>query len=330
MIASIGVIAYNEENNLPRLLEDLHAQTYEHKLTEIILVDSNSTDSTKKIMEAFYNKYKEEYYSVQILDNPKKIQAVGWNVAIANFRGDTLTRIDAHSHIPEDFMEKNVKNIFKGEYVSGGKRPCINENDSLWEKTLLQVENSLFGSGINKSRHSDTKQYVKTMFHATYRREVLDKVGYFNEKLLRTEDNEFHYRIKEAGYQLFYDPEIVSYQYCRSSLQKMIKQKFGNGYWIAITLKCCPKCLSLFYFVPVTFLLAIIVTTMMAVAGFWQLSAFMWSLYILFIGLNMYMAIKEEGYCKFQLLMPVTFLILHISYGIGTLVGLLRVPFETV
>ena len=106
---------------------------------------------------------------------------------------------------------------------------------------LLQVENSLFGSSINSSRRSEEKAYVKTMFHAAYRREVLDKVGLFNEQLLRTEDNEFHYRIREAGYKLCYDPSFGSYQYARSDFKRMVKQKYGNGYWIGLTLKVCPR-----------------------------------------------------------------------------------------
>jgi len=68
-----------------------------------------------------------------------------------------------------------------------------------------------------------------------YKREVLEKVGFFNEKLLRTEDNEFHYRIRKAGYKLCYDDDIISYQHTRNSLSKMIKQKKANGMWIGLT-----------------------------------------------------------------------------------------------
>ncbi|EGL38408.1 hypothetical protein HMPREF9126_0168 [Parvimonas sp. oral taxon 110 str. F0139] len=90
---------------------------------------------------------------------------------------------------------------------------------------LLEAESSMFGSGIAPFRNASGKKYVKSMFHAMYKREVLEKVGFFNEKLLRTEDNEFHYRIRKAGYKLCYDDNIISYQHTRNSLSKMIKQK---------------------------------------------------------------------------------------------------------
>lgn len=175
-----------------------------------------------------------------------------------------------------------------------------------------------------KGRRSEEKAYVKTMFHAAYRREVLDKVGSFNEKLLRTEDNEFHYRIREAGYKLCYDPSIVSYQYARSDFKRMVKQKYGNGYWIGLTLKVCPGCISLYHLVPFAFVLAIVVTTILSLFGVWQLSALMWGLYGLFAITNTILSGIQNGFYLQHLIMPVLFLILHVSYGIGTSVGIIK------
>ena len=319
---SVCIIAYNEENFLPRLLEDIKKQEYPHEFTEVVLIDGMSEDKTKAIMEAFKAE-DNGFYNVQVLDNPARIQAAGWNVAIKNFTGDVLSRIDAHTHIPSDFSRKVMADIEQGENVVGGKRPCLVESDSKWSKMLLSTENALFGSSINSSRRSESKNYIKTMFHASYRREVFDKVGLFNEKLIRTEDNEMHYRIRQAGFRLLYDPEIVSYQYARSSLKRMIKQKFGNGYWIGLTVKVCPGCLSLYHFIPFVFVLAIIATSVIAASGFPWLSLLMWALYWLFAFVSMVIAMINDGFSFAMLLMPFIFLILHVSYGIGTIAGLL-------
>ena len=120
------------------------------------------------------------------------------------------------------------------------------------------------------------------MFHAAYRKEVFEKAGNFNTKLLRTEDNEMHYRIRKAGYKLYCDPDIVSYQYARSNLRRMIKQKYGNGYWVGLTLGVCPGCISLFHLVPFAFVLGIIFTTLLLFFGFWHLAALMWMAYGIF------------------------------------------------
>jgi len=320
---SICVVAFNEESFLPNLLSDLKNQKYPHHLTEIVLIDSMSTDKTRQIMEIFRDENK-DFYSVQVLENPKKIQASGWNVAIKNATGDVISRIDAHTKIPAEFSELVMKDIAEGEKVVGGIRPCVIENNTDWGRTLLNVENSLFGSSINSSRHSQKKSYVNTMFHASYCREVFDKVGLFNEKLLRTEDNEMHFRIRQAGYKLCYDPEIISYQYARSSLKRMIKQKFSNGVWIGKTLFICPKCLSVYHFIPFVFVIGIIVTTILSILGKWQLGCLMWSLYLLFSIYSEIVSVLNKKANCYIILMPIIFLMLHTSYGIGTLLGILR------
>lgn len=319
---SIGIIAYNEEAFLPNLLDDMKAQKYPHELIEILLIDSLSTDRTKSILERF-QKENQDFYNIQVLDNPKKIQAAGWNVAIRNFTGDVLARIDAHTKVAPEYSLNVMKDINEGEMVVGGVRPAIIEKDTSWANVLLQVENSLFGSSINSSRRSKEKTYVKTMFHAAYRREVLEQVGLFNERLLRTEDNEFHYRIRKSGYKLCYDPRIVSYQYARSDFKRMVKQKYGNGYWIGLTLKVCPDCISLYHLVPFVFVLFIVFTSILSLLGISQLNVLMWSLYGLFAITNTILSGIQNGFYLQHLIMPVLFLILHISYGIGTGVGLI-------
>ena len=149
---SLCVVAYNEEAFLSRLLDDFCSQTYPHEFIEIVLVDGNSNDMTKKIMESFKNNLKGDFMSIKVIDNPRRIQAAGWNQALMNTNGDVIIRIDAHTHIPKNFVSLNMENIEAGESISGGMRPCVIEGDSPWHETLLQAENSMFGSSFNISR----------------------------------------------------------------------------------------------------------------------------------------------------------------------------------
>ncbi|MBQ1412806.1 MAG: glycosyltransferase family 2 protein [Clostridia bacterium] len=325
---SVCIVAYNEEKFLPNLFSDLNAQIYPHDKIEIILVDSMSTDNTRKVMRDFADANTGRFIDIKVVENKRKVQAAGWNVAILNSTCDVITRIDAHTSVPPEFVQLNMDNIREGEYVSGGVRPCVTENQTLWGAALLQTENSLFGSSISKARSGTKKEYVKTMFHASYRREVFSEVGGFNENLLRTEDNEMHYRIRQAGYKFCFDPQIISYQYARNSLKKMIKQKYGNGYWIGLTLGVSPHCISVYHFIPFLFIMGIILTTVMAMLGvIWPLIA-MWGLYLLFGVVSVFHSIKEHGFNVFYLMMPFHFFILHISYGVGTLFGLIQMPFR--
>ena len=326
MIISVGVVAYNEQNTLPKLFECIKAQTYPHDKMEIVLVDSMSKDDTKSLMEKF-KKENKDFYNIQVLDNPQKKLAGGWNVILKNYHGDAVVRIDAHAEIPEDFVRKNVEVLESGEYVSGGLRPNIIDESTPWKETLLLAEQSMFGSSIAPYRRSEKKTYVKSVFHGAYKREVFDKVGFFNEQLGRTEDNEINYRIRESGYKICYSPDIVSYQHTRNSLKAMLKQKYGNGYWVALTLKACPKCLSIYHFVPLCFVLGIIGTSILAAFGFPILAYLMWGLYwLVAVGMS-FLSVKGEKKTWCQLALPFLFFLLHISYGIGSLVGMIKLPF---
>lgn len=323
---SLCVVARNEEDFLPNLLNDFLQQSYPKEKTEIVLVDSMSTDDTRKVMENFAQKYQSEYIAVRVEENPKRILAFGWNKAIISATGDVVIRVDAHAHIPVDFVEKNMNLHQSGEKITGGVRPCISANNSQWGDVLLEVENSLFGSSFNVSRRGTQRQYVKTMFHAAYRRELFDEVGLFNEKLARTEDNEMNYRMRMAGYKICFDPEIISYQYARNTLRRMIRQKYSNGYWIALTLGVCPGCISVYHLVPAAFVLAIFSTTLLSLFGFHLLTALMWGAYGIFAILGTVLSIAKGKGNAFSILMPFLFLLLHVSYGVGTLVGLLKMP----
>lgn len=326
MTVSLCVVAYNEEQFLQNLLNDFKNQTYPHELIEVILIDSSSTDNTKQIMKEFAEA-ESSFYNVAVLDNPQKILASGCNVAIRNASGDVIIRIDAHAHIPADFTAKNMALQEKGEYITGGIRPCLIDNPTPWKEMLLEVENSLFGSSINRKGSGNKSGYVKTLFHAAYRKEVFERVGLYNVKLFRTEDNEMSYRIRQAEYKFYCDSDIVSYQYARSDLKKMIKQKYGNGYWIGITLGVCPRCISVFHLVPLAFLLGIIISTVSALFSYWYFAAALWIAYAIFVLAGTLSTVVKKKANIWTFLMPAMFLILHLSYGVGTLVGIVRMPF---
>lgn len=327
MLVSLCMIAYNESEALDGLFRDIHLQDFPHNQIEVVFVDSMSTDNTREKMERFKNT-DYGFRNVSIVQCTKKNQAFSWNAALMTARGDIIIRVDAHARIPRNFVSRNVYNINQGEYVVGGGRPNITSNVSSWKLTLLAAEDSLFGSSVASYRRPATqKEYLDSLFHAAYRREVIQKVGGFNENLGRTEDNEFHYRIRKAGYKLCCCPDIISYQHSRNNLKDMIRQKYSNGRWIGLTLSECPGCLSYFHFAPFAFVMMLILCSILAALGFPII------LYILLLVYGMFDIVNAVGCFTMKnvqpqfILLPFIFPILHISYGIGTIVGLLQIPF---
>lgn len=327
MIVTFIIVAYNAEKYLNNALDCLKKQDYNLKKIEVILVDSNSSDKTKYVMNVFKRENNSKFKRIVILDNPKRILPCGWNVALKKATGEAILRVDAHSTFPNNYISENVKEMEKGENIVGGHRISVCDDNSKWQKTLLIAEQSLFGSGIAKYRRTGKREYVKTLAHAMYRKKVFDTVGMYNENLARTEDNEIHYRMRKAGFKFLLSPNVISYHHARNSFKGMLKQKYGNGKWIGITMYYSPKCFSIYHFVPLLFVLGIIFSVILAL---FHIPIFLYLLagaYLLFNLINLIIIIINNGIHIEYLLLPFMFLALHLAYGIGTIVGLLKGPF---
>jgi len=318
MKVSIIITARNEEKYLPMLFEDILNQTFPLQNIEVVLMDSNSTDNTRLVMEEF--KKNNEILSVQIVTNERQIQAAGFNEGVKHATGDVVLKIDAHSRIPADFVQKNVDEILAGAYVCGGNRPTVVDSADDFSKTLHIVEESALGSSIANYRKSDVKRKVNSIFHGMYRKEVFDKVGLADERLLRTEDNEFHYRVRKAGYDIIFNPEIESYQYIRPTFTKMIQQKFANGYWIGLTSHVCRDCLSLFHFGPGVFVATLLVLMMLTLVSFVPLLTVVFLYLLAVLGLSIF-EISKQKFNPTLLLIPFIMIAIHFAYGVGTIKG---------
>ena len=322
MLVSVVVGLLNEEKFLPRLIEDFKKQTYNHNEIELIFIDGMSKDNSWKILEDFRNS-NHDFYDVVLLKNPKVILSAGMNVGIKAARGECILKVDCHSHITDNFIENNVKIIEEGEDVCGGPRPNIIENADNFSKTLLLVEENMFGSGIADYRKKTTKKYVSSVFQGMYKKSIFDKIGLLDEKVGRVEDNELHYRIRKNGYKIRYSNDILSYQYTRPTLKRMLKQKYSNGYWIGKVSHVYPKAFSIFHFVPLAFVLAIIFSLcMIPITSIFII--LLSSVYFLFTILITIMTIINNKFNVTILLMPIILFLIHVYYGVGTLVGLIK------
>lgn len=324
MKLSFIIVAYNSEKTLDNSLRSLKNQDYPHKEIEVILVDGLSSDKTKQKMLEFQND-ETSFGRIVVKDNPGKFLACGWNVALKEVTGEIILRVDAHTEFPKDFISKNIQCIERGKSICGGKVISILEDDSQMNRVLLEAENSMFGGGFTFFRRGEVCKYTNTLAFAAYKKEVFDATGFYNERLVRTEDNDMHYRMQKAGYKFFFNPEIVSYRYCRSSFSKLIRQKYLNGYWVGLTMAVQPKAFSVFYFVPFLFVLGLIFFSILTILTPWPLVAYL-SAYSIILALSLFAAIAKSGFYPALLLLPIILFCLHIGYGIGTIKGLTMIP----
>lgn len=320
MRISFIVVAYNAAGSLGALLGDLLVQTIPHEQIEALLVDSASTDATRAIMLDFA---KATPFEVKVLDNPRRWLASGINVALAAATGDAIIRLDAHARIPKDFLENNLRALARGEDIVGG---CVlgGAPSGAWESVLRTVDTSRFCGGAAPFRNGGEARYVDTLAYALYRREVYDKVGLYDERLRRTEDNDMHYRMRKAGYRFYFSPDIVSYHAARATMRGQLRQKWGNGYWIGRTMRIQPRCFAPRHLIPALFVLALLCCLLLLPFSAWPLLLLLSA----YLACDLVFAVRgalsqESGRLLALLTLPFLFPAVHVVYGVGTLAGLL-------
>ena len=320
MKISFIVVAYNAAGSLGALLEDLLAQTIPHEQIEALLVDSASSDATRAIMLDFA---KAAPFEVKVLDNPKRWLASGINVALGAATGDAIIRLDAHARIPKDFLENNLRALARGEDIVGG---CVlgGAPSGAWESVLRTVDTSRFCGGAAPFRNGGEARYVDTLAYALYRREVYDRVGLYDERLRRTEDNDMHYRMRKAGYRFYFSPDIVSYHAARATMRGQLRQKWGNGYWIGRTMRIQPRCFAPRHLIPALFVLALLCWLLLLPFSAWPLLLLLSA----YLACDLVFAVRgalsqESGRLLALLTLPFLFPAVHVVYGVGTLAGLL-------
>ena len=323
-LVSLVIVARNEEGCLPQILADIAAQDHPHTNIELLLVDSNAgaNEAQRQLMEEFAQNT-HGFRRVVVLDNPAEYLPQGCNIALAAYEGDVFLRVDAHARIPADFVRRCVEVLEEGHDVCGGFRPVVVKEPTAWRDTLLAAETSAFGASPARYRRAQQGMEVNSVFHGAYRRRVFGAVGGYDERLLRTEDNDMSQRIRAAGFRIWMDPRIYSQQYLRPSLQALLRQKYANGYWIGRTLWLKPKAVSLLHLVPCVFVLALFAGVVLGLCLSWLPLLALCGLYLLTdLALSIIAALAAEKRRASMLALPLIFPTMHIGYGAGTIAGL--------
>ncbi|MEP7036986.1 MAG: glycosyltransferase family 2 protein [Acidobacteriota bacterium] len=310
----------NEAEFIECGLRAIFAQTYPSDLLEIIIADGESTDETRSIIESLGN---ETEIPIKIVNNPKRIAPTGLNLAVSNAEGEIIVRVDGHCEIEPEYVANCVKYLQLGKAEGvGGPIETVGETTSA--QAIAIAMSSTFGVGGSAFRTIDDREmYVDTVAFPGYKKETLEKVGAFNEELIRNQDDEYNYRLRKAGGRMLLAPDIRSRYYSRSTFKSLWRQYFQYGYWKVRVMQMHPKQMSLRQFIPFCFVSAIIVFGILGI--FFGIAR--WTLFIilgLYIMANLAATIKAVQKTKITALpyIFVSFAILHISYGLGFILGL--------
>jgi len=319
---SVIIPCRNEVGYIRECLQSLLDNDYPRDKMEIIVIDGMSDDGTRSIV----NEYVADYSFIRMVDNPAKTKPEALNIGIDEARSAIWMRIDAHAVYAKDYIslcvkglkEKNVDNIGGVRYTRSKSKTCIGLGLAEAVSHPFAVGNAYYRTGSSKPK------YVDTVFCGCYRREVFDKIGKFNLKLLRTQDREFNTRLLENGGKILLDPAIKCYYYARTNSTDYLNWIYYGALWLFKAKQYTEySMLSWRNFVPTFFTLAL---TISLIAMFFSPAAIVllaivilpYSLFAIYF--SFLLAYKHK---RFPLIfaMPFIFFSTHITYGLGALSG---------
>jgi len=320
--ASLIIPCRNEEKYIKLCLESLIKNDYPDKYKEILVIDALSSDNTRKIV----SKIAKKISYIKMIDNPEIYTPFAFNIGIKHSKGKHIILINAHSVYPVNYISSLVhyQNKLNADNVGGIFKPkSLNKNRKT--NAILKVLSNKLGVGNAHFRTGikvNEPKIVDTAAFGCYRREVFDRIGYFDERLARNQDIEFNKRLMKNRGKTYLIPGIECYYYVRESFKEIAVNNFQNGFWVILTsvLTKNPNSLSLRHFVPLIFLLSLIVPVIFSFFYFYLifLSIISFILYNFVIMKESFnLSDSETGFIN----LIKTFYILHFSYGTGSLLS---------
>lgn len=286
----------------------------------VCVVDGMSDDGTRTLVK----EYADRYAFISLLDNERKTTPFALNLGLRPLDYDAGIILGAHAVVHSDFLIHNARVLREHPEVgcAGGIIRNVHENE--WSEIISLAMSSVFGVGNAHFRTGGKSGYVDTVAFGAYRREVFERVGFFDEELARNQDDEFNYRVVQGGFKIFLDPAIQSDYFVRGSISKLYKQYDQYGYWKVFVNKKHGAVTTLRQLAPplwVLFLLTGWTGSLMHPLLGWAyvVTVFMYVALALYTAARMY----TKSVKQFWMLLR-TFGVLHFSYGFGYLRGVIH------
>lgn len=311
----------NEERYLERSLGAVLDQDYPSDRYEVIVVDGASTDGTRAEVERLQGDRRGT--AVSLLENPGQITPVSMNIGIDAATGDYIVRIDGHCEPAPDYLSRCVELLESTGYECVGG-VCETVGETKDARAIAAAQSSRFGVGNVAFRVQQVEAGITdTVPFGAWPRSVFDRIGTFDEELVRNQDDEFLFRLAQAGGRVWYDPSIRSRYFSRAGFGSLWRQYHQYGvYKVRVAQKrggfSSPR-----HLVPAAFVVGVAGSALLsltrrqarwfvAVAGTYTVANT--------IAARQVAARSQVAAPKVSL----AFLILHTSYGLGTLAGLWR------
>src|SRR5579885_3452056 len=323
---SVLIPCRNEAQFIGACLDSVISNGYPHDRMEILVVDGMSEDATREVVRT----YADTYPFVRLLENPRRITPCALNIGIAGARGDVVIRLDAHATYQPGYIERCVDALDRyGADGSGGIWNVVPRNDGIVSRAVIAVMTHRFGGAAQYRRAAgDEPQPVDLVPFFCCRRATLLRAGEFNEQLVRHQDFEYTVRLRRMGARFVLVPRAVCNYYARTDLRSFFVHSFRDGMWVILAaarskvLPFSPRHLT-----PLVFVAALVAGSIAAPFSSLAadaLAAVAIAYVVATAGAAAQIALRERTAGLF-LVAPPVFAGRHLMFGLGSLVGLIRI-----
>ncbi len=319
-LVSVVVPCRNERRYIGPCLDALLAMDYPHDRLEILVVDGMSDDGTREVLA----EYSARHPIVRILDNPRRVTPNALNIGVAGSKGDVIMPIGAHNSSPPHYIGRLVQCLEEsGADNVGGILITEPGGPGCSARAIAVAMAHPFGVGNSHFRIGTTQpRWVDTVPFGCYRREVFDRIGLFDEDLIRNQDDELNIRLLRAGGRILLVPDVVSSYHARDSLRKLWRMYYQYGYFKPLVARKVGGVFTWRQLVPPAFVLALIVSAFAAIIApkTTPALAIIVAVYVSALA-AMALPVAARHGPRVALAFCAAIPTLHLSYGVGFLKG---------
>jgi glycosyltransferase involved in cell wall biosynthesis len=307
----------NEKDYINKCLESVINNDYPLEQLEIIVIDSQSDDGSREIVE----KYAKKHPSIKLIDNPKITTPAGVNLGLRASKGDVIIWMSAHAQYEPDYIRESVRLLRNTDAgcVSGVLQT---EGDGYIGKAIAVALSSRFAIGDAQYRYSTRQTWTDTAFGGAWHRKTLEELDGFDEDWIINADYELHYRLRQSGRKILLSPKIRSRYFCRSSIPQLLQQYFRYGSWKIKTLVAHPTSLRWRQLASPALVIGILLSLPMLAYSQWLGLALPIVYGITLMAMSLRSA-ASRGW-RYLPLLPIVFAAVHLAWGSGFLYGLHR------
>ncbi len=320
---SIIIPTFNEAGYITECLNSLLAGNYPIKKIEILVIDGESQDSTVDEVNNVANSFS----NIRCIQNPAKIVPAAMNIGLALASYEIIIWCGAHAKYHTDYIRNSVDTLVNTQLVGsvGGIITPIAKTRA--GEAIAIATKSKFGIGKAQYRHATKKEIADTVFGGCFYKASVYKAGGFDEAWVTNQDYEFNYRMRTLVGPIILDPRIRCEYYCRESIPKLARQYFRYGFWRYKTLIKYPTTFSYKLAAPVLLCFGLIVSSLLVIMGSNLGFALPFVYSAACITTSLYLAI-HNAQARLAILLPGIFMTLHISWGLGFIVSILKSVFN--